>query len=49
MANTNGEKELKRSWPVISGLIARTTKQEGRTSNLVARKNLVPERDEIGL
>jgi len=35
MANTSGEKELKRNYPVETGLTARTTKQEGRVSNLV--------------
>lgn len=38
MANTSGEKELKREWPLTSGLIAQTTKQEGRSSYLVAQK-----------
>ena len=31
---TTGCKELKRSWPVVSGLTAGTTKQEGRKSYL---------------
>ena len=35
MANTSGEKELKRNYPVEDGIIARTTKQEGHTMNLV--------------
>jgi len=54
MANTAGEKELKRKWPHVSGLTAETTKQEGRTSNLVAlgvngRKTIVPNRTRTGL
>lgn len=35
MANTAGEKELKRDWPNISGLTAGTQKQEGRQSNMI--------------
>ena len=38
MANTSGEKELRRDWPHESGLISETTKQEGR------QRNLIPER-----
>ncbi len=32
---SKGSKELKRHWPITSGLIAGTTKQEGRQMNLV--------------
>ena len=54
MANTTGEKELKTKWPITSGLIAGTTKQEGRTTNLVAEgingvKTLVARKDKEGL
>lgn len=50
MASTSGEKELKRNWPHVSGLTAETTKQEGRTSNLVPQESsLVPEREKVGL
>ena len=54
MANTAGEKELKTEWPIETGLIAETTKQEGRTSNLVAKgvngvKSTVPQRYKAGL
>jgi hypothetical protein len=34
MANTHGEKELKRNWPVVTGLTA-TSKHEGRVTNLI--------------
>ena len=50
MANTSGEKELKRKWPITSGLIAGTTKQEGRKINLVAEKgSLIPKRLKVGI
>ena len=49
MANTSGEKELKRDWPHETGLIAKTTKQEGRETNLVPRTSLVPDRLKVGL
>ena len=50
MANTAGEKELKRDWPHESGLVAGTTKQEGRQPSLVAEgldgvKSTVPEKE----
>ena len=35
MANTRGEKELRTDWPIEEGLIAGTTKQEGRQSRLI--------------
>ena len=45
MANTKGEKELRRTWPIEEGLEARTTKQEGRTMNLIPTKgSLYPRR-----
>jgi len=34
MANTIGEKELKTDWPITEGLIAESTKQTGRQTNL---------------
>ena len=49
MANTKGEKELRRHWPVTSGLTAGTTKQEGRTSNLVAKSTRVAQRHTVGI
>ena len=50
MANTSGEKELKRDWPHETGLIAGTTKQEGRKPNLEPEEgSLVPERKKVGL
>ena len=36
MANTRGEKELRTDWPFEEGLTARTQKQEGRQSRLIA-------------
>ena len=49
MANSKGEKELKTNWPVEEGLTAETTKQTGRTMNLVAENSSVPERKREGL
>ena len=49
MANTTGEKELKRRWPVEKGLIAGTTKQEGTKSRLEAQNSLIPERKQVGM
>ena len=50
MANTSGEKELRRNWPVEEGLTAGTQKQEGRESNLVPEEaSLVPARLKVGL
>ena len=37
MANTSGEKELKRKWPNTTGLDA-DSKHEGRQQNLVAQQ-----------
>lgn len=34
MANTIGEKELRTDYPNVSGLVAGTTKQEGRNPKL---------------
>tara|TARA_R100000750_G_scaffold52705_1_gene37948 strand:+ start:484 stop:636 length:153 start_codon:yes stop_codon:yes gene_type:complete len=49
MANTSGEKELKRNWPVVSGLEA-TDKHEGRVSNLVPLKgSFIPRREKVGM
>ena len=47
---TAGEKELKTDWPHVTGLTARTTKQTGRTTNLVAQglhgiKTTIPVRE----
>jgi len=45
MANTSGEKELKRDWPHISG-IEEGDKHEGRQINLVPQeKSLVLKRN----
>ena len=50
MASTIGEKEIQTDWPHESGLIAGTTKQEGRQMNLVAEEgSLVPQRKKVGL
>ena len=48
MANTTGEKELKRDWPIISGLGV-NDKHEGRQSNLVPEQSLIPRRKKVGL
>ncbi len=49
MANTTGEKELKRKWPVVSGVEA-DEKHEGRQTNLVPEEgSLVPRRKKVGL
>ena len=48
MANTTGEKELKRDWPIITGLGA-DDKHEGRQMHLEPELNLVSENDEVGL
>ena len=37
-AATIGEKELRTDWPVEEGLTAGTTKQKGRTMNLLAEE-----------
>lgn len=44
------DKDVKRDYPVTSGLVAGTTKQEGRQSNLVAEEErLILEEDDFGL
>lgn len=49
MANTIGEKELKRNWPVVTGITAEA-KHEGRTSNLKAELgSIVPRRNKAGI
>jgi len=46
----SGEKEIRRKWPHESGLIAETTKQEGRQLNLIpTEKSLVDKRDKVGM
>ncbi len=40
-----GTKELSRKYPAVSGIIAETTKQEGRVSNLVAEHSLLTEEE----
>jgi len=45
-----GEKELRTDWPITEGLIAETTKQTGRQTNLTPQglnglKSTVPQRD----
>ncbi len=48
MANTTGEKELKRDWPHETGLTGGTQKQEGRRPRLKAQEaSLVPERNKV--
>lgn len=50
MANTKGEKELKTDWPHETGLVAGTTKQKDRISNLVPESgSLVARRLKPGL
>lgn len=47
---TNGQKELKTSWPIATGLTAGTTSQTGRTENLVAEQGSnVSKKDKVGL
>jgi len=49
MANTTGEKELKRNWPVVTGLEA-IDKHEGRQINLVPEQgSLIPKRKKVGM
>lgn len=44
-----GEKELRTSWPVTSGLTAGTTKQKGRQARLVPElASTVPKRNKEG-
>ena len=46
---TIGEKEIKTDWPNEDGLIAKTTKQTGRQTNLVPiQGSLVPKRTKEG-
>ncbi len=43
-------KELKRNWPNVSGLIAGTTKQEGRVTNLIPQvSSLVLDKEKVGI
>ena len=43
-------KELETSYPITSGLVAKTTKQEGRVENLVAETGtLVLRRNRVGI
>ena len=47
---TAGEKEIKTDWPHVTGLIAGTTKQTGRTINLQPQglhgvKTTIPKRE----
>jgi len=47
---TISQKEIITKWPVEEGLTARTTKQTGRTTNLVPEvKSLVSSKDKCGL
>ena len=49
MANTTGEKELKRDWPVVTGIEA-DSKHEGRQINLVPEQgSLIPRRKKVGM
>ena len=43
-----GEKELKRKWPVVTGITA-TSKHEGRKMAETAKKSLTPKRKQKGL
>jgi len=50
MANTIGEKELKKDYPHESGLTARTQKQKGRKMNLVPTEgSLIARRKKVGI
>ena len=48
MASTSGEKELKTSWPCVTGLNA-DSKHEGRQSNLTAQKSYILKRNLAGI
>jgi hypothetical protein len=48
MASSSGQKELKRNWPVVSGILA-DSKHEGRTSNLVANESIVLSKERRGI
>jgi hypothetical protein len=53
MANTHGEKELKTSWPVVTGITA-TSKHEGRIINLIPQglngiKKTTSDKDRTGI
>lgn len=48
MANTLKEKELKTTWPVVSGLTAETTKQTGHVMQLIPTKSYIPNRKRKG-
>ncbi len=50
---SKGSKELRRNWPHETGLIAGTTKQEGRQSTLIPQgllgvKTTVLRKDKVG-
>jgi hypothetical protein len=45
MAVTVGCKELKTSYPIIDGLIAETTTQQGHIINLEAENSIIPQRE----
>ena len=49
MADKASQAEVKRKYPVVSGLVAGTTKQEGRISNLIPENSIVPARNKVGL
>jgi hypothetical protein len=48
-AATLKQKEVKRKYPVTSGLVAGTTKQEGRKPFLKARKKFISKREQVGI
>ena len=48
-AATTGEKELKTKYPVTEGLTAGTTKQTGKTMNLVPQTSVVSKKESFGL
>jgi hypothetical protein len=50
---SSGCKELKRKYPITSGIVAGTTKQEGRITNLIAQgvnnqKSIVYQKEKEG-
>jgi hypothetical protein len=50
MANTSGEKELRKDWPVTDGLTAETTKQTGHKEQLIAEQgSMIPKRLKAGM
>jgi hypothetical protein len=46
---TASSRFLKRNYPNVEGLIAGTTKQEGKIMNLVAENSNISEKEKVGL